>query len=347
MIEKHGGNIYKYDHRVYDFSANLNPLGMPAAVGQAILENMDKYESYPDPDAVELKAAIAEFHGIADLGICCGNGAADIIFRMALALRPRSALIVTPTFTEYEEALAMAGCEIEHFELEEQNGFHVTDDIVDVIEQKKRDMVFVCNPNNPTGITVDGELMERIYEACRRTGARLVVDECFSEFTDNEESYALLPKIGSHPGAVIIKSFTKIFAMAGLRLGYCVCGDPADAGRIEGCMQTWPVSTASAKAGIAAMKVPGFVQRTKDYIRPERVNLKANLAVMGYRVYESEANYVFFRSGRALDEPLREHDILIRNCSNYRGLGDGYYRIAVRTKEENDIFIAAMNEITK
>jgi len=346
MIEKHGGNIYKYDHPVYDFSANLNPLGMPEAAGQAIIDNMDKYESYPDPDSTELKAVIAGFHGITAAGICCGNGAADIIFRMALAFRPDSALIVTPTFTEYEEALALAGCDIEHFDLEEQKGFHVTDEIIDVIEQKRRDMVFICNPNNPTGVTVDGELMESIYAACRKTGARLVVDECFSEFTDNEEQYALLPKIDSHPGVVVIKSFTKIFAMAGLRLGYCVCGDPCDAELIEGCMQTWPVSTASAKAGIAAMKEPGFVQMTKDYIRPERINLKANLALMGYRVYESEANYIFFRSGEPLDEALRRHDILIRNCSNYRGLGDGYYRIAVRTKEENDIFIAAMNEIT-
>lgn len=347
MIEKHGGNIYKYDHRVYDFSANLNPLGMPDAIGQAIVDNMDRYESYPDPDCGELKAAIASFHGISNSGICCGNGAADIIFRMALALRPKTALIVTPTFTEYEEALEMAGCKINHFELLESRGFHLSESIVTAIEQNEYDMVFICNPNNPTGITVNGDLMKKIYEACRKKCARLVVDECFSEFTDNEMEYAMLPNIGSYPGTIVIKSFTKIFAMAGLRLGYCVCGDPDDAELIENTMQTWPVSTASAKAGVAAMKMDGFVQATKEYIRPERIMLKSGLALLGYRVYESEANYVFFKSEYPLDEPLRNKDILIRNCSNYRGLEQGYYRIAIRTREENDIFLKAMKEINE
>ncbi len=345
--EIHGGNIYKFDHKVYDFSANLNPLGMPEEVKQAIISNIDRYESYPDPFNRELTAAISRFHQVSRERICCGNGAADIIFRSTLALRPRKALIVSPTFSEYEEALTAAACkQIDHYLLKEEQGFRVQEDLFSMLE-KGYDMVFICNPNNPTGIPVARDMMLRLAEQCAVEGSYLMIDECFSEFLDDEEQYSVMDSIEDLTKVIILKAFTKIYAMAGLRLGYCICGDIETADLINGCLQPWSVSTPASKAGAAAMALSGFVEKTKAYVRENREYLLRGLADLGYQTYEPKANYIFFRSDEDLVKPLEKFDIIIRSCANYRTLNEHYYRIAVRTREENAYFLASLAQITK
>lgn len=345
--ETHGGNIYKFDHRVYDFSANLNPLGMPEEVKQAMISNVDKYESYPDPFNRELTAAISRFHHVDRDRICCGNGAADIIFRSALALRPKKALIVSPTFSEYEEALAAAACQqTDHYLLKEEKGFRVQEDILDALDDSY-DMAFICNPNNPTGIPVPREMMLRLSKKCAENGICLMIDECFSEFLEEEEQYSVMDRIHSLEKVIILKAFTKIYAMAGLRLGYCICGDTKTADLINGCLQPWPVSTPASKAGVAAMGLSGFIDRTKAYIKENRSFLLHGLAELGYQTYEPKANYIFFRSDTELIGPLEEYHIMIRSCANYLTLDQHYYRIAVRTREENEYFLASLAQITK
>lgn len=339
--EIHGGNIYKYDHRVYDFSANLNPQGMPEVARKALIDSIDDYENYPDPDCRELKAVISRFHGVSEDLICCGNGAADIIFRIAMAFRPASALIVAPAFSEYAEALEMAGSSISYLDLKEEDGFHAPKDLGDRVSGY--DMVFICNPANPTGIPVDRNVILSMATACAVGGGRLVVDECFAEFLENEKSYYVLNDIENLSKVIVLKSFTKLFSMAGLRLGYCICSDREDCDAIDDTMQTWPVSTAAAKAGAAAMAA--YKGDAPAVVAPERNRLKSGLEELGFKVYDSEANYVFFKSDFPLDEPLQSKGILIRNCANYHGLCQGYYRIAVRTAEENSFLLEALRNI--
>lgn len=346
MKEVHGGNIYKFDHKVYDFSANLNPLGMPAEVKRAIIENIDNYESYPDPFNRELIGAISRFHGVTEDRICCGNGAADIIFRAVLALQPRRALVVSPTFSEYGEALAVVGCEIDHHFLLEEDGFKLQEDLLKRVNGAY-DMLFICNPNNPTGIPVEAGLMRRLAEKCRNEGVVLMVDECFMEFLEREEAYTLMDRIGAFDNLIILKAFTKIYAMAGLRLGYGICGDPKIAEKIGSTLQPWSVSTAASKAGTAALNLHGFIEETKAYIRENRQYLTDGLRRLGYKVYDTRANYVFFRSETDLVKPLERRDILIRSCANYITLDERYYRIAVRTREENRYFLDCLAEVKK
>lgn len=348
MKEIHGGNIYKFDHRIYDFSANLNPLGMPHEVKQALIDNIDKYENYPDPWNRELTAALSRYHGVDPGCICCGNGAADIIFRTVLALNPKKALIVSPTFSEYGEALATVGCRIDHFLLREEQGFRLNKDVLEAIDPSC-DMMFLCNPNNPTGVPVQRELVLAIARRCGQAGVVLMLDECFIEFLAEEEKYSILQDISNLPSVVILKAFTKLYAMAGLRLGYCVCGDKDICDKIAGTLQPWSVSTPASKAGVAALKVAGtgFVERTKAYVAENRAVLAEGLKALGYRVYDSEANYIFFRSETDLIVPLMEHDIMVRSCANYETLDKHYYRIAVRTREENQYFLQCLRKITE
>lgn len=346
-VEKHGGNIHKFTHEVYDFSANLNPFGMPEELKMAIIENLDRYESYPDPYSIELKVAISRYHRVPGENICCGNGAADVIFRIAAAFKPKKGLIVAPTFSEYGESLSSVNCPIDYFLLKEEDDYRLSEGLCDTIRTGNYDIMFLCNPNNPTGILIEKEKIIEIATACRDSGTRMILDECFIDFVFEEDKYSIMNRILEFPNVIILKSFTKMFAMAGIRLGYCVCGSVSDREAIENSMQTWSVSTVAAKTGIAAMNLEGFEEKTKVYVEKERAFLIPALRKLGFKVYDSMTNYIFFKSGFSLDEELLKENILIRNCSNYYGLNEGYYRIAVRTAEENQKIVEVLEKICK
>ena len=183
-MNRHGGDIYSHKIR-YDFSANINPLGMPERVKRALRENTDAYEHYPDVSCAELKRAIAEHENVEPEHIVCGNGASDLIYRLIWKLKPRTAAVITPTFSEYERALRTVGCLINHIALREENDFMLTDDIL--TELNGAEMLFVCNPNNPTGAVSD--MIPKIASYCAANRIFLVVDECFMDFVADKEKY--------------------------------------------------------------------------------------------------------------------------------------------------------------
>ena len=334
----HGGDIYSREVQ-YDFSANLNPLGLPASVRKALVEHMDAFAHYPDIHCTELKQAIAEReHLFPTEHIVCGNGAADLIYRTVQAFSPRRALVIAPTFSEYERALKSFHCEVEHYLTYERDGFCLREDILNKIPGK--DILFVCSPNNPVGNVVPSDLMERITEQCAVCGTRLVRYECFMDFTGQDSS-----RRTSLPGHVmILKAFTKIYAMAGLRLGYLLCGSAETARKIETCGQCWSVSVPAQIAGEAALRETGYIARTIRLVAAERAYLTRSLQEAGCRVYPSEANFLLFRCDcHDLEERLLQEGIAIRDCSDYIGLGRGYFRVAVRTHEEN----AALTEAVR
>lgn len=343
--EIHGGNIHKYDHKVTDFSANLNPLGMPQSVKNAVVKNIAEYECYPDPDSTEIREAISKHYSVGFYSVCCGNGADDIIYRIAGSFKPQKAVLFAPSFYDYSSALELAGTEISRIFLRDEDGFYMDDSVFDSIKEMRPDMVFVCNPNNPTGIAESSAKILKLAEVCRIIGARLIVDECFSDFLEHEEYFSIIDSIESLKNVIILKSFTKMYAMAGLRLGFAICGDPKDAELLANSTQSWPISTPAAKAGVAALKDKEFLEATSRYVHREREYLMSEFEKLGIKTYDSRANYIFFRSVSGLETILQKRDILIRSCSNYIGLDDTYYRIAVRTREENELLVNSLKEI--
>lgn len=336
----HGGDIYTRPVR-WDFSANLNPLGMPASVKRAIVENIDKYEHYPDTHCTALRRALAARERVAEERIVCGNGAADLIYRAVQAIKPRRALVIAPTFSEYERALLSVDCDVEHYFTRESDSFGVREDILDRI--LGIDMMFVCNPNNPVGNVMDGDLLNRIIKQCTAVGAVLVIDECFMDFVEGGGGVG--PKLEER--VMVLKAFTKIYAMAGLRLGYLLCGSAALARKIQSRGQCWSVSVPAQIAGIAALGEQEYVSKTAPLIAKERAYLSGCLKNCGFKVYPSEANFILFCCPLPLDELLLNENIAIRNCSNYMGLGAGYFRIAVRTHEENRVLVKAIERCMK
>ncbi len=344
----HGGDTegyrLEYGRAPLDFSANCNPLGVPESVPAAVLEAAQTADAYPDPLCRRLGAALAEKLNLAPGHILFGNGAADLIFRLALSEKPRKALVTAPTFAEYELSLQTAGCLTTRHPLLKTKDFAVTETILDRISPEI-DMAFICNPNNPTGRTVDPSIMLRILKACKQNDTLLIVDECFNAFLDSPEGHSLKKYLPDFKNLVILDAFTKLYGMAGIRLGYCLSSNKKLLTRMKNAGQPWAVSSLAQAAGLAALGETDYVARARQLIADERAYLLKALDLPGLEVFGGEANFLFFRAEIPdLASRLRQRGILIRDCGNYYGLSAGYYRIAVRTHEENETFAEALKQ---
>ena len=342
MKHVHGGNIYTYKNCL-DFSANCNPLGTPESVKQAVRDSLDHLKDYPQVGYAPLKEAIAAYEDVKPENIICGNGAAELVFSLCHALKPKKALIPIPTFAEYEQALESVGAEVEHVLLKEEDEFRVQDSFIDWLH-KDLDMVFLCNPNNPTGILTDREFLFRLLRVCREMGIFLVVDECFQDFIREPGQYSLKAQLPRYHNLFLLKAFTKRYAMAGVRLGYGISENTELLEKMTMVTQPWNISVMAQEAGIAALKEKEYVENGRQIVFEEAKYLKEKLQELGMEVFPSEANYIFFKGPENLFEKCVEHGILIRDCSNYFGLKRGYYRVAVRTHEENEKLIQSMQE---
>lgn len=344
----HGGDWAGYRAEfgcdALDFSANVSPLGLPAGVAAAITNALPTADRYPDPLCRELRAALAGAEGVPADWILCGNGAADLIFRLALAVRPRRALLPAPTFAEYEAALQTVGCAVQRVFLREENTFAVTEEFIDAVTPET-DIVFLCQPNNPTGQVTPPALVERLVRRCAECGAVLVVDECFLDFLPDRDALTAKQLLRDAPQLFILKAFTKLYAMAGVRLGYALCGDAALLEKMRGAGQPWAVSSLAQAAGLAALQETAYAGAVRALIAEQRPRMAAGLRALGLRVMDGQANYLLFRATPDFGEKLRRRGAVVRSCANYPGLDAAWYRTAVRTAEENTRLLQIMGEI--
>ncbi len=334
---KHGGNDLSLDIQ-YDFSANLSPLGMSESVRRAAAEAAAFSDVYPDPLCRELREKLSGKHGISADDIVCGNGADDLIYRTVSAFKPETALIVSPAFSEYKKALSENGCNVDEYILSEENDFEVTGEILSHISG--HDMVFLCTPNNPTGRIIAPDILEKISQECKQTGAFMFCDESFIGFTESAEKLSAMNCMNKK--TIVLRSFTKLYAMAGLRLGYIVCGDKGIAERIACTGQYWSVSTPAQAAGMAALGEEEYVRAATELVKKERGYLQKELHILGIKNYPSDANFILFRADEKLGERMLKEKILLRCCGDYSGLDGSFYRIAVKKHEENEILISVL-----
>ena len=321
----HGGDVYSFAARFggapVDLSANINPYGIPACVKQAMQEAIDDCTQYPDPFCRAARAAIGVTEGIDPDRIYCGSGAADVLDRLAAVLGPKTALLLAPTFAEYERTLA--GADLRFHTLRAEEGFAVTERILDDVTPDL-DAVYLCNPNNPTGRTIEPQLLRRVVEKCAQNDIWLIVDECFNDFLTDGARHTLKARLADYPKLVILRAYTKMYAVPGVRFGWCMT---SNTDLIEGLYragQPWNVSV----------------------IAQERAYLTEELTRRGLTVYPGEANFLLFRSADSeLRDRLAARGVLIRSCANYRGLGAGYYRTAVKTREDTTRLLAALDSI--
>ncbi|MEG1524591.1 MAG: threonine-phosphate decarboxylase [Clostridia bacterium] len=337
----HGGDVYAGQRIEHDFSVNINPLGMPSPVRAAVIAHLNEYETYPDSLCRALKNTISVHDGVKREQIVCGNGAADLIWRLCAALRPKQVLVSVPTFTEYERTAVHFGANIQQYPLNMAEHFPLTEQICSEITENT-DLMFLCNPNNPTGRLIQPSVLASVAKRCHQTGTLLVVDECFLPFT---EGISAQPLMEHNDRIVILRAFTKLYAMAGLRLGYLVSANDEVLDKTEREAQCWSVSGVAQSAGIAAMHCVGIAEKTRRVIAGERVFLTDGLMKLGFGVCPSEANFLLFTCEQPLKEPLLAKGILIRSCTDFVGLDERYYRVGIRLRAENEALLTALGEV--
>ena len=346
----HGGDWAGYrarfGHDALDFSANVSPLGLPQGVADAIVAALPTADRYPDPLCRELRTALSRAEQLPEPWILCGNGAADLIYRLGWALKPRRALLPAPTFAEYAAALESVGCEVKRKILHEADDFAVTEAFVQAVNQSI-DLVFLCQPNNPTGQITPPELVQRLVRRCADCGAVLVVDECFLDFLQQWDALTAKPLLQTAPNLVILKAFTKLYAMAGVRLGYALCANTALLAKMQAAGQPWGVSSLAQAAGAAALRETAYADAVRALIADQRPKLAAGLRALGLQVIEGSANYLLFRAPETLGAALQQRGVCLRSCGNYPGLSAGWYRTAVRTAPENEQLLQTMREVLK
>lgn len=328
-----------------DFSVNTNPLGVPESIGKNLSHLINAVAFYPDTNCSTLSAALAEKYKVPSNCFLCGNGADDLLYRLVFSLKPHRALIIEPTFEEYNRALDLVGCNVYHYQLGSGNQFELDRDVLAAITEDL-DIIFLCNPNNPTGNLVRPQLLGEIIDKCQKENIFLVVDECFLEFIQDWETYTLKSKAAASSNLVVIDAFTKTYSLAGFRLGFCVSGNDLLLKNMKLQGQSYGISVPAQFAGICALMDKHYLQATYAFLEVERTWLYSQLHALDVEVWPSQGNFLLFKTAHSnLRQELLKKAIKVRDCSQFYGLGPEYCRIAVRSHEENTKFMEALQAI--
>ena len=331
----HGGDIY--DKKIeYDLSVNLNPNPCPAEIVSALEAAVKEVGRYPDILQRDFRRSVADSENkllggdyLTAENILGGNGASEHIFAIIRMINPREVLIPIPGFYGYRHSLnAVSGVNIREYQLKEENGFELPEDFANEITETT-DLVILANPNNPTGRAISPKVLDHILEKCQKTGTYVLIDECFLHLTTGAESAAA--HISEMPGLFIVNAYTKLFSIPGVRIGYAMSA-PENIEKLRAFLPEWNMSIFALKAGCTCAE---YIRET-DYVKESilrttdrRQELTALLEKQKIKVYPSDTCYVLLRAEDDLYNRFLDKKILIRDCSDFAGLSNGYFRIAV------------------
>lgn len=354
----HGGNIWNakkyhpHDKGIIDFSANVNPLGPSQKAIKAVHNSLWQIPFYPDPNSIMLREAISHHLGEMEAdNIIVGNGSTELIYLFCETFLKKgdSVLMPAPTFGEYENAAKRVGCRSNHVNL--GRDFKINPrDFIDRIDSSTK-VIFLCNPNNPTSILTSRNDLLEIIEKASRKNVIVFLDEDFIEFVDKEKRYSLTSKVKNYPILFILRSFTKVFGLAGLRIGYGIaCEDIIDL--LFRVKVPWNINCLAQAAAIATLKDKEYLKKTQALIKKEKKYLLTELEkIRGLRIFPADANFIFIdirQSGFTapqLKEKMLRHGILIRDCSSFKGLDEYYIRVSVRTRQDNEKLLAGLEKV--
>ncbi|HEY5537298.1 MAG TPA: threonine-phosphate decarboxylase [Acetobacterium sp.] len=344
-MNKHGGYIGE-NPEMLDFSVNINPFGIPQGIKEKLIAGIDGLVSYPEITGKSAIQKLANDIAIGPENIILGNGAIELIYLFARSYRPAKALIIQPTFNEYERALKLYGWEVEHFILEEKKDFTIDPSkLLKAIEISQPQVVFCCNPNNPTGMVYSREFMTGLIEKSPQE-TMWFLDESFIGFTFEEDGLPLI-KNGNHQ-VFLLRSLTKFYALPGLRIGYGV-GSQAIVKAMETYKEPWTINTLGLIAAESVYDEKDFDKQTRDYIGRERQRVYNELKKIDVlKVFESETDFHLCRlikgTVRDLQSYLETQGINIRTCEDFTGLNESYFRIAIKKEENNRQLLACLKE---
>ncbi len=324
-------------------------MGPPASAHKAFIKSYGEISRYPDPYGEELKEALAKRHGLKSAQVLVGNGSTQLIYLLCAALRPRTALVIGPAFSEYANALALGGANIRQFTLTADNGFQFSTQRLMAAWDKDCDIVFLATPNSVTGQSIPKTEIESIARVALTRKNFVVVDEAFVDFVEKESVKMLARR---NPYLIVLRSLTKYYALPGLRLGY-LFSEARRVARLATYQEPWSINTPALNVALACLKDESFTTKTERWLERERSFLSERLAALeGFHPFPSRTNFLLVKIEKSgcnalqLRSFLMGKRILIRACDSFAGLGADYFRIAVRRRKDNRRLLAALEEWT-
>lgn len=344
-MNKHGG-YYGENPEMLDFSVNINPLGIPQRIKEKLIAGIDGLVNYPEISGKSTIEKLATDIGVSPENIILGNGAIELIYLFARSHEPAKALIIQPTFNEYERALKLYGWEVEHFILEEKSDFTIDPTkLLKAIETIKPQAIICCNPNNPTGCGYSREFMTGLVEKSSKQ-TLWFLDESFMGFTEEEDGLHLI-KNPEHP-VFLLRSLTKFYALPGLRIGYGV-GTESIIKSMEAYKEPWTINALGLIAAGAVYDEKEYEKKTRDYIARERQRVYNELKKTDtLMVFKSGTDFHLCRliKGKVKDlqSYLEGHGMNIRTCEDFKGLDESYFRIAIKKEKDNNRLLACLKQ---
>lgn len=353
MVE-HGGNIYKFARilnkepsSILDFSANINPLGLPKGLKEYLISNLDNIIYYPDPEYLELKKEIANYINLSPENILVGNGAIEVMSLLITSIK-KKAIIPVPTFSEYAHICKINNLDLEYFPMAENFKLDI-ECLANRLKNERNAILILCNPNNPTGGLIEISSLRFLLDEIANLDISLIIDEAFIEFTEDYPKHSAVRLIKIYPNLYIVRSLTKFFGIPGLRLGYGVATEEA-IDRIENHILPWSVNILADLAGRYVLEDRVFMEDTIRLITMERKLLLRELSdIKWIHAYPSQANFILTKieaDTEVLESYLLEKGILIRNCKNFEGLGKSYIRLAVKDHNSNEKLIKYLKDFS-
>lgn len=352
----HGSDLEKIEEiygikkeEIVSFSANVNPLGVSPLLRTALSEHIDAITAYPDREYTSLRKCIAEYCGTEYENIIVGNGSTELISLFIQIEHPKKAMIIGPTYSEYEREISLGGGTTLYYPLREQDSFQL--DEADFISRlnESLDLLVICNPNNPTSSCITRSGMRRILDACKQHDIYVMADETYVEFADNMDEISAVPLTNYYNNIIILRGTSKFFAAPGLRLGYAVTGNRDLIKAVNTRKNPWTINSLAAVAGEIMFRDTDYIARTRALITQERSRMYNALASSGgYRVYRPSGNFILARilkdgvtSQMLFDRAIREK-MMIRDCSTFPFLDNKFIRFCVMNPQDNDKLLACL-----
>ena len=354
----HGGNIYDIERRtgiakfhLIDYSANINPLGVPEELRNLIINQISSLVNYPDPDYIDLKESIEGYYKLNKEDIILGNGAAELIHSFIRVIRPQKALLIQPSFSEYRNALEHVGAEIKEYCLREEKDFLLDmDDLINNITNDIK-LIVACNPNNPTSTLISRIDMNKLVEFCYSRNVYIMIDEAFMDFVDKEGEITLLKDYQRYNNLFIVRAFTKFFGIPGLRLGFGASCNNRIIAELNRAALPWNINTFASGFGIMLGENNKYAADTYKWLEAEREWFSGELKKLrGMKIYKPSANFILIKlleekiNTELLKERLINYKIMIRECKSFHGLDNSFFRIAIKDRATNLYFLDALDK---
>lgn len=350
----HGGDLTGADqhygvHSWLDFSSNINPLGVPAAVLERLHRAVDAdLTRYPDPRCRALCADYARRCGVEPECVMAGNGVSELLQLAAMVLPDGPVLLPVPAYGGYQAALERAGKKVRILPLTAETNFCIgSEDLRRALDGC--DSLLLGNPNNPTSTLIEPLFLLSVLGDWLDRGGSLVIDEAFIELTRDGVNHSLLPLVGGD-NVLVLRAVTKFLALPGLRLGFAIGGR----NRIRAMMEQqldWSVNALAQSIGPAFAQLDDYQALTDDWLCRELPRMAAALTSLpGLKVWQPETNFVLCQLQNKMKVPelqqcLSQFGILVRNCASFTGLDESYFRAAIKSRSENDRLIEALRQI--